>query len=108
MFEDGRRKTHLKQIIKNFLNKKFILINEPFPWGNYLMGEKNLTFEDGVLLCKHIYQCAIHKTLNGVPEQWDIFYKTHEMLEKLDQKFSNERLYEVLYELNMDDIYAKM
>lgn len=85
-----------------------MLTNERFSWGNNLMEVKNLTFEDGVLLCKHIYQCAIHKTLNDVPEQWDIFCKTHEALEKLDQKFSNERLYEVLFKLNMEDIYAKM
>ena len=42
------------------------------------MEEKSLTFEDGVLFCKHIYQCAIHKTLNGVPEEWEIFFKPEE------------------------------
>ena len=76
--------------------------------GGFILQEEELTFEDGVLFCKHIFQCAIHKTLNGVPEQWAIFYKTHEALEKLDGKLNNERLYEVLYKLNMDDIYAKM
>lgn len=70
--------------------------------------EEHLTFEDGVLLCKHIFQCAIHKTLHGVPEQWDIFYKTHKLLRKLGHKFSNERLYEVLYELNIEDVYRMM
>ncbi|MFW6121465.1 MAG: hypothetical protein ACOC80_11280 [Petrotogales bacterium] len=70
--------------------------------------EEHLTFEDGVILCKHIFQCAIHKTLCGVPEQWDIFYKTHEMLKDLDKKCSNERLYEILYELNMKDIYSEI
>ena len=53
------------------------------------MGEetmsKNLTFEDGILLCKYIYQSAIEKTLNGVLEQEQIFYKTHEMLSKLSK-----------------------
>ncbi len=72
------------------------------------MEEKDLTFEDGIIICKHIYQCAIHKTLHGVPEEWDIFYKTHETLEKLDKELNNDRLYEVLFKLNMDDIYAKM
>ena len=76
--------------------------------GGFILQEEELTFEDGVLFCKHIFQCAIHKTLNGVPEQWDIFYKTHETLEKLEGKLNNERLNEVLYKLNVDDIYAKM
>lgn len=72
------------------------------------MAEDSLTFEDGILFCKHIYQCAIHKTLNGVPEEWDIFYKTYETLEKLGRDFNNERLHDVLYALNMEDVYAKM
>lgn len=72
------------------------------------MYEKKLTFEDGILFCKHLFQCAIQKTLNGVPEQWIIFYKANELLEKLDCELKNERLYEVLYELNMEDVYAKM
>jgi len=72
------------------------------------MVEELLTFEDGVLICKHIFQCAIHKTLNGVPEEWDIFFKTHDVLEKIEGDFDNERLYEVLYKLNMDDVYAKI
>ncbi|GAF76604.1 unnamed protein product, partial [marine sediment metagenome] len=46
------------------------------------MEDENLTFEDGIVFCKHIFQCAVHKTLHGVPEEWDIFYKTHEALEK--------------------------
>ena len=70
------------------------------------MNKDNLSFEDGVLLCKHIYQCAIHKTLNGVPEQWDIFYKTHEALKKLELELNNEQLYEILYRLNMEDVYT--
>lgn len=72
------------------------------------MQEESLTFEDGILFCKHIFQCAIHKTLNGVPEQWTIFYKTHEVLEKIEKNIDNKRLHEVLYKLNMDDIYKKM
>ena len=68
----------------------------------------DLTFEDGVILCKYIYQCAIHKTLRGVPEQWAIFFKTHETLQKLYPDLDNERLDEILFKLNMDDIYAQM
>ena len=49
----------------------------------------SLTFEDGLLLCKHIYQSAIEKTLNGVIEQEQIFYKAHDMLIKLDHNFNN-------------------
>ena len=72
------------------------------------MQEVKLTFEDGILLCKYIFQCAIHKTLNNVPEQWAIFYKTHEALEKFEGDLSYERLSEVLFQLNIDDIYTKI
>ncbi len=67
---------------------------------------KNLTFEDGILLCKYIYQSAIEKTLNGVLEQEQIFYKTHKMLSKLNKNFNNERLDELLYILNIENIYT--
>ena len=67
---------------------------------------EDLTFEDGVLLCKHIYQSAIEKTLNGVLEQEQIFYKTHDMLKKLEKNFDSERLDELLYIFNMENIYA--
>ena len=70
--------------------------------------EENLSFEDGIILCKHIFQCAIQKTLHGIPEQWDIFYKTHDLLKHITTNTSNERLYEVMYELNLEDIYRKM
>jgi len=66
----------------------------------------NLTFEDGVLLCKYIYQSVIEKTLNGVIEQEQIFYKAHEMLNKLDHNFNNERLDELLHMLNMENVYT--
>ena len=66
----------------------------------------DLTFEDGILLCKHIYQSAIEKTLNGVIEQEQIFYRTYEMLSKLGHNFSNERLDELLHILNMENIYT--
>lgn len=67
---------------------------------------ESLTFEDGVLLCKHIYQSAIDKTLNGVIEQEEIFYRAHEMLGKLNNNFDNERLDELLHLLNIDNVYA--
>ena len=80
--------------------------------------EEKLTFEDGVLLCKHIYQCAIHKTLHGVMEEWEIFQKTHEVLSKLDEEkiqatftslesqMNKKRLDELLFKFNMDNVYA--
>ena len=77
-------------------------------WGTDRMNKEKLTFEDGVLLCKHIFQCAIQKTLNGVPEQWDIFYKIHEVLETIGQGSNNDRLFDILFSLNIEDIYAKM
>ena len=73
--------------------------------GEY-MEEEGLTFEDGLLLCKHIYQTVIEKNLNGVIEQEQIFYETHKMLSKLDYKISNDRLEQLLYLLNMENIYA--
>ncbi|RLI62685.1 MAG: hypothetical protein DRO67_06950 [Candidatus Asgardarchaeum californiense] len=83
-----------------------------------MVEEENLTFEDGILICKHIYQCAIHKTLGGVMEEWEIFQKTHEMLNKLDQQkkqamldtlesqFDKKRLDELLFRFNIENIYA--
>ena len=82
------------------------------------MDEEQLTFEDGVLLCKHIYQCAIHKTLHGVMEEWEILEKTHdmlgklkqqksdEMLNKLESQFGKKRLDELLFKFNIDNIYT--
>ena len=67
-----------------------------------------LTFEDGIILCKYIYQSAIEKTLNGVIEQEEIFYKAYDMLSKVDKSFNNERLDELLHLLNMENIYAKL
>ena len=80
---------------------------------------ENLTFEDGILLCKHIYQCAIHKTLQGVIEEWQIYEKTHGLLKEVeDQKtalkarsisqFDKRRLDEILFHLDMDNVYATM
>ena len=67
---------------------------------------EDLTFEDGLLLCKHIYQSAIEKTLNGVIEQEQIFFRTHEALNKLEYNFNNERLDELLHMFNMENVYA--
>ena len=67
---------------------------------------EELSFEDGILLCKHIYQSAIEKTLNGVIEQEQIFYKTHEILSKLEHDFNNDRIEELLHKFNMENVYA--
>ena len=67
---------------------------------------EDLTFEDGVLLCKHIYQSTIEKTLQGVLEQELSFYKTHDMLEKISKDYDHERLEELLHELNIENIYT--
>ena len=68
----------------------------------------SLTFDDGILLCKYIYQSAIEKTLNGVIEQELIFYKAYETLSKINHNFNNERLDELLHMLNLENIYANM
>lgn len=65
-----------------------------------------LTFEDGILLCKYIYQSCIDKILNGVIEQDQIFYRAHAMLSKLENNFNNERLDELLHMFNMENIYT--
>jgi len=67
---------------------------------------EKLSFEDGILITKHIYQSAIEKTLNGVLEQEQIFFKTHEMLSKIEKNFDHERLDELLYLLNIENAYA--
>ncbi|MEM0492341.1 MAG: hypothetical protein QXS02_00045 [Candidatus Thermoplasmatota archaeon] len=79
---------------------------------------EELTFRDGILLCKYIYQCAIHKSLQGVMEEWEIFQKTHDILSKLEENmictsnfskdacFDKKRLDELLFYFNLDDIYA--
>ena len=67
---------------------------------------EELTFEDGILICKHIYQSAIEKVLNGVIEQDQIFYKTHKMLSELNCNVDKERLDELLYLLNVENTYA--
>lgn len=68
--------------------------------------KESLTFEDGLLLCKYIYQNAIEKILNGVIEQEQIFYKADNVLNKIDHNFNNQRLDELLCMLNMENIYT--
>jgi hypothetical protein len=66
---------------------------------------EELTFEDGILLCKHIYQSAIEKTLNGGIEQDLIFYKTHKILSKIENNPDNKRIDEILFKFNMENVY---
>jgi hypothetical protein len=94
--------------IKRYLNKYVILFHEHIVIGGLRIDEENLTFEDGVLLCRHLYQCAIHKTLNGVPEEWMIFYKTHTLLNELGYHFDNKDLEKVKFKLNLDDVFMKI
>jgi hypothetical protein len=68
--------------------------------------QEDLTFEDGVLLCKHIYQTAIDKTLMGIIEQEEIFYKADDLLNKLGKNVDNERLEELFFMLNIDNVYS--
>lgn len=67
---------------------------------------EDLTFEDGIILCKYIYESAVDKALNGVIEQEEIFYRADEQLKKLKSTFNNERLDELLFLLNMENIYT--
>ncbi len=76
--------------------------------GEFPLDDKQLTFEDGITLCKHVFQCAIHKTLNGVPEEWMIFSKTHQVLSELGYVTDLEELQMVLFKLNLDNIYPKV
>ena len=66
----------------------------------------SLSFEDGIIICKHIYQNAIDKTLNGVIEQEEILIRAHEMLNRINDDFNNERLDELLHLLNMENLYT--
>lgn len=65
-----------------------------------------MTFSDGVLICKYIYQSAIEKVLNGVIEEEQIFFKAYEMLEEIDDDFDHRRLEELLHLLNMENVYS--
>ena len=69
--------------------------------------DESLSFEDGILICRHIYQNTIDKELNGVIEQERIFYNAYEILKKInsDIKIDNKRLEELLFLLNIGNIY---
>jgi hypothetical protein len=69
--------------------------------------KESLTFEDGIILCKYIYQNTIEKELNGVIEQEKIFYNAHEILKKINNNtiFNNQRLEELLFLLDIENIY---
>ena len=64
--------------------------------------------QDGILLCKYIYQNVIDKTLNGVIEQEEILYRTHELLKNIDKGYSQERLDELLLKLNIENATPKI
>ena len=68
----------------------------------------NLTFEDGILIAKYIYQSAIEKILKGVIEQEEIFYKAHKILKKFNYNQNNKRLDELLFILNMENVYTSI
>lgn len=68
--------------------------------------QHELTFEDGILLAKYIYECAVHKTLRNIPEQWQIYYKTYEILHKILGETDPKRIHAILYKLNLSDIYS--
>ena len=68
----------------------------------------NLTFEDGILIAKYIYQSAIEKILKGVIEQEEIFYKAHKILKKFNSNPNHKRLDELLFILNMENVYTSI
>jgi len=67
---------------------------------------EDLSFEDGIILCKHIYQSAVDKTLNGVIEQEQIFFRAHDALDRINMNHKKERLDELLFLLNMENVYT--
>ena len=50
----------------------------------------------------------MHKTLNGVPEEWLINYKTYELLDELGYRFDLKDLERIMFRLNIDNIYKKL
>lgn len=76
--------------------------------GGFIIDDENLTFEDGIILCKHLFQCAIHKTMNGDPEEWIIFYKAYTYLNELGYNFDINDLEKVMFKLNLDNLYKKI
>ena len=70
--------------------------------------QHDLSFEDGILLAKHIYECAVHKTLRDVPEQWQIYYNAYEILHKILGETDPKRIHDILYKLNLSDLYISL
>ena len=68
----------------------------------------DLSFEDGIIIAKYIYQSVIDKTLNGVIEQEEIFYKSHDILKRIQNNTDIERLDELLYHFNMENVYKNL
>jgi hypothetical protein len=95
-------------IIQRLLKMRVILSHSYILRGSDTIQDENLTFEDGILFCKYIFQCAIHKTLKGVPEEWMIHYKTHEMFDTLGYQFNPKDLERILFHLNIDNLYSKL
>lgn len=100
--------------MKNYINTFLLYFNLDFSWGKKkmkpvkLVKQHELTFEDGLILAKHIYECVVHKTLRDVPEQWQIFYKTYEILYQLLGETDPRRIHDILYKLNLSDIYTTL
>jgi hypothetical protein len=46
--------------------------------------------------------------MNGLPEEWVIFYKTHAFLQELGYNSDVTDLETVLFKLNLDDLYRKI
>jgi hypothetical protein len=46
--------------------------------------------------------------MNGVPEEWIIFYKTHAFLKQLGYSSDVKDLEQVMFKLNLDDLYMKL
>ncbi|HUT00767.1 MAG TPA: hypothetical protein VMY59_10655 [Candidatus Thermoplasmatota archaeon] len=46
--------------------------------------------------------------MNGVPEEWIIFYKTHTYLSELGYTFNINDLEKVMFKLNLDNLYKKI
>jgi hypothetical protein len=69
---------------------------------------ERLSFNDGVMLCNYIYQCAIEKTLHGVIEQEEIFFRAHDMLKRLEKESDIDRLDELLFRFNINNVYAQI
>jgi hypothetical protein len=68
--------------------------------------QHDLSLEDGILLAKHIYECAVPKTLHNIPEQWQIYFKTYEILHKILGETDPKRIHAILYKLNLSDVYT--